>query len=203
MRRVVVLPQPDGPTRTINSRSAISRSIPCTAGVLSNILTMLRSATCAILSVLSCSSPLLRRSRAKDVVITGNAEINRSVAASLPGSEPGSEPSPPMAATARPAANGVRRRSRQRSGRRRDLRLLAGFRLLRPDGRVTAGRAEDARVVWSRAAMALELMGVAAQRVGLAQIADDPAAFAVVDHRQRLLRRVAEAVERGAQTVAG
>src|SRR5579871_5316004 len=48
IRNVVVLPQPDGPTSTINSRSAISRSIPCTAGVLSNILTTLRSATCAI-----------------------------------------------------------------------------------------------------------------------------------------------------------
>src|ERR1700680_1063873 len=49
MRKVVLLPQPEGPTRTTNSRSAISRSIPCTAGVRSKVLTMLRSATCAIL----------------------------------------------------------------------------------------------------------------------------------------------------------
>src|SRR5436305_1545522 len=48
MRKVVLLPQPEGPTRTTNSRSAMSRSIPCTAGVRSNVLTMLRSATCAI-----------------------------------------------------------------------------------------------------------------------------------------------------------
>src|SRR5260370_11624615 len=49
MRKVVLLPQPEGPTKTTNSRSAMSRSIPCTAGVRSNVLTMLRSATCAIL----------------------------------------------------------------------------------------------------------------------------------------------------------
>src|SRR5215471_8560776 len=48
MRKVVLLPQPEGPTSTMNSRSAMSRSMPCTAGVLSNVLTMLRSATCAI-----------------------------------------------------------------------------------------------------------------------------------------------------------
>src|SRR5438128_4136957 len=48
IRSVVVLPQPEGPTSTTNSRSAMSRSIPCTAGVLSNILTMLRRATCAM-----------------------------------------------------------------------------------------------------------------------------------------------------------
>src|SRR5881396_351605 len=48
MRRVVLLPQPDGPTSTMNSRSAMSRSIPWTAGVLSKVLTILRRATCAM-----------------------------------------------------------------------------------------------------------------------------------------------------------
>jgi hypothetical protein len=32
MRSVVDLPQPDGPTKTTNSRSAISKSMPRTAG---------------------------------------------------------------------------------------------------------------------------------------------------------------------------
>ncbi len=35
MRSVVDLPQPDGPTSTTNSRSAISRSMPWTTAVLS------------------------------------------------------------------------------------------------------------------------------------------------------------------------
>ena len=35
MRSVVVLPQPEGPTSTTNSLSAISRSMPRTAGVSS------------------------------------------------------------------------------------------------------------------------------------------------------------------------
>src|ERR1700722_10681971 len=48
MRSVVLLPHPDGPTSTMNSRSAMSRSMPWTAGVLSNVLTMFRRATCAM-----------------------------------------------------------------------------------------------------------------------------------------------------------
>src|SRR5947209_6319463 len=53
MRRVVDLPQPDGPTSTTNSWSAISRSMPftaCTPGSYS--LMTLRSETCAMTSAL-------------------------------------------------------------------------------------------------------------------------------------------------------
>src|SRR3954469_9208344 len=48
MRSVVLFPQPEGPTSTMNSGTVMSRSIPWTAGVLSKVLTMLRSATCAM-----------------------------------------------------------------------------------------------------------------------------------------------------------
>src|SRR4030081_3653554 len=48
MRSVVVLPQPDGPTSTTNSLSAMSRSMPRTASVSSKRLTTLRSDTCAM-----------------------------------------------------------------------------------------------------------------------------------------------------------
>src|SRR5689334_14782806 len=48
MRKVVDLPQPDGPTSTTNSLSAMSRSMALTASTSSYILTTLRSVTCAI-----------------------------------------------------------------------------------------------------------------------------------------------------------
>src|SRR4051812_20803936 len=48
MRSVVDLPQPDGPTSTTNSLSAMSRSIALTASTSSYFLTTLRSVTCAI-----------------------------------------------------------------------------------------------------------------------------------------------------------
>src|ERR1035438_2689046 len=52
MRRVVDLPQPDGPTRTTNSSSSISRSMPLTAWTLpSNAFDTLRIETCAILAL--------------------------------------------------------------------------------------------------------------------------------------------------------
>src|SRR5215831_10619396 len=50
MRSVVDLPQPDGPTSTTNSLSAMSRSMPRTASVSSKRFTTLRSETCAMLS---------------------------------------------------------------------------------------------------------------------------------------------------------
>src|SRR5262245_17400990 len=48
MRKVVDLPQPDGPTSTTNSLSAMSRSMPRTASVSSKRFTTLRSDTCAM-----------------------------------------------------------------------------------------------------------------------------------------------------------
>src|SRR5215207_6769956 len=48
MRKVVLLPQPEGPTSTMNSLSVMSRSMPRTAWTSSYILTTLRSVTCAI-----------------------------------------------------------------------------------------------------------------------------------------------------------
>src|SRR5258708_22226116 len=49
MRRVVVLPQPDGPTRTTNSLSWISRLTSLTAWTLpSNVLFRFRMTTCAM-----------------------------------------------------------------------------------------------------------------------------------------------------------
>src|SRR5882672_5727659 len=48
MRSVVVLPQPDGPTSTTNSLSAMSRSMPRTAGSSSYSFTTLRSLSSAI-----------------------------------------------------------------------------------------------------------------------------------------------------------
>src|SRR5882762_6168091 len=48
MRSVVVLPQPDGPTSTTNSLSAMSRSMPRTAGTSSYSFTTFRRFTCAI-----------------------------------------------------------------------------------------------------------------------------------------------------------
>ncbi len=44
-RSVVVLPQPLGPSSTMNSPSAISRLMPFTAGTLPYFLTRLRMAT--------------------------------------------------------------------------------------------------------------------------------------------------------------
>src|ERR1700730_6254296 len=48
IRSVVVLPQPEGPTSTTNSLSAMSRSMPRTAGSSSYSFTSLRSVTSAI-----------------------------------------------------------------------------------------------------------------------------------------------------------
>src|SRR3954463_16706484 len=48
IRSVVDLPQPDGPTRTTNSLSAISRSMPRTASTSSYFLTTLRRFTSAM-----------------------------------------------------------------------------------------------------------------------------------------------------------
>src|SRR5215472_9673452 len=48
IRNVVLLPQPDGPTRTTNSLSGISRLMLRTASTLSNRLTTLRSETSAM-----------------------------------------------------------------------------------------------------------------------------------------------------------
>jgi hypothetical protein len=55
IRKVVDLPQPDGPTSTTNSLSAMSRSMPQTASVSSKRLTTLRSETWAI----GASQPLV------------------------------------------------------------------------------------------------------------------------------------------------
>src|SRR5882757_10262940 len=52
IRSVVDLPQPDGPTSTTNSWSAMSRSMPRTASTSSYILTTLRNVTSAMSSTL-------------------------------------------------------------------------------------------------------------------------------------------------------
>src|SRR5260370_10559625 len=69
MRKVVLLPQPDGPTSTMNSLSAISRSMPRTASVRSYFLTTLRRATLAILEVSLFSALCCARGQAGDVVV--------------------------------------------------------------------------------------------------------------------------------------
>src|ERR1044072_6010541 len=52
MRRVVVLPQPDGPTKTMNSLSRISRSTPFTPWLWSNfLLTLCRLTSAIVLSL--------------------------------------------------------------------------------------------------------------------------------------------------------
>ena len=48
MRSVVVLPHPDGPTRTMNSPSPMARSMPRTAGTSPKFLERLRSSIAAI-----------------------------------------------------------------------------------------------------------------------------------------------------------
>src|SRR5690242_19243391 len=63
MRRVVVLPQPDGPTRTTNSLSRISRLTSLTAWTSSKVLLRLWMRTCAI------ASPLHGAGKAGDVVL--------------------------------------------------------------------------------------------------------------------------------------
>src|SRR6266511_1533988 len=65
MRSVVLLPQPDGPTSTTNSLSAMSRSMPRTANVSSYFFISLRSVTWAMRS----SSFGRARREAGDVVI--------------------------------------------------------------------------------------------------------------------------------------
>src|SRR3979411_331623 len=52
IRSVVDLPQPDGPTSTTNSWSAMSRSMPRTASTSSYFLTTLRNVTSAMSSTL-------------------------------------------------------------------------------------------------------------------------------------------------------
>src|SRR3982074_3973100 len=52
MRSVVDFPQPDGPTSTTNSWSAMSRSMPRTASTSSYFLTTLRNVTSAMSSTL-------------------------------------------------------------------------------------------------------------------------------------------------------
>src|SRR5919197_5412158 len=64
MRSVVVLPQPDGPTSTTNSLSAMSRSMPRTACTSSYSFTTLRRFTWAIALAFRCAS-----SQAGDVVV--------------------------------------------------------------------------------------------------------------------------------------
>src|SRR5215472_8213466 len=63
-------------------------------------------------------------------------------------------------------------------------------------------RAENAGIVLPGAAMSLEFVRVSTQRIGLAQISDDPAILGIVDDGKRLLRAAAEAVEGSAQIVA-
>ena len=50
MRKVVVLPQPDGPTKTMNSLSRIWRSTSFTTWVVSNILLSLWMDTSAMIA---------------------------------------------------------------------------------------------------------------------------------------------------------
>src|SRR5215831_11180058 len=69
MRRVVDLPQPDGPTRTTNSWSEISRSMPRTASTSSKRLTTLRSFTSAMSSSLGTSTLGGAGGEAGDVVV--------------------------------------------------------------------------------------------------------------------------------------
>src|SRR5215470_1650786 len=69
MRRVVDLPQPDGPTRTTNSWSEISRSMPRTASTSSKRLTILRSLTSAIVASLGTSTLGGASGEAGDVVV--------------------------------------------------------------------------------------------------------------------------------------
>ena len=49
MRKVVVLPQPEGPTKTTNSLSRICRSTSFTTWLVSNILLSLRTMTSAMM----------------------------------------------------------------------------------------------------------------------------------------------------------
>src|SRR4051794_25404861 len=66
MRKVVDLPQPEGPTSTTNSLSAISRSMPRTASTSSYFLTTLRRFT----SAMNSTSALCRTgSQAGNVVV--------------------------------------------------------------------------------------------------------------------------------------
>src|SRR5689334_8709233 len=69
IRRVVLLPQPDGPTSTMNSLSSMSRSIPRTASVRSYFLTTLRKATLAIPELSLDLALCCARGQAGDVVV--------------------------------------------------------------------------------------------------------------------------------------
>src|SRR5215475_14719878 len=66
---VVDLPQPEGPTRTTNSWSEISRSMPRTASTSSKRLTTLRSFTSAMSSSLGTSTLRCPGGEAGDVVV--------------------------------------------------------------------------------------------------------------------------------------
>src|ERR1700693_1266309 len=81
MRSVVVLPQPDGPTRTMNSLSRICRLTSLTACTPSNFLFKCLMTTCATLSLrlaadlnpeaatLADASSLHRPGQARDIVL--------------------------------------------------------------------------------------------------------------------------------------
>jgi hypothetical protein len=62
--------------------------------------------------------------------------------------------------------------------------------------------AENTGIVLPGAAMPFKFVRVSTQRVGLAQISDDPAILGVVDDRERLLCGPTEAVEGSAQVVS-
>src|ERR1043166_7643779 len=64
MRSVVLLPQPEGPTSTTNSLSAMSRLMLRTAGTSPKLLTTLRNATSAMVLALGGA-----RGQAGDIVI--------------------------------------------------------------------------------------------------------------------------------------
>src|SRR5215469_9201127 len=71
IRSVVVLPQPEGPTRTTNSRSRISRFTPLTAWTSLNFLLRLRMTTRAIGSTLD-------RTRETSDVVLNEERVNKS-----------------------------------------------------------------------------------------------------------------------------
>src|SRR5579872_6204132 len=72
-----------------------------------------------------------------------------------------------------------------------------------PCGVFSGGGAEDAGIVLRDAAPTLKFLGIATQRIGLAHISDHALVLGVVDHRQRLLRGLAETDQRGAEIFVG
>src|SRR5260370_18827639 len=77
------------------------------------------------------------------------------------------------------------------------------LRWLRRRRRVHRGGTEDPGIVRPAAAMVLQLLRIAAQGIGLAEIPDNATIPGVIDNGKRLLCRLAEPVERGPQIVAG